>query len=378
MISSKIDKTLLTIVMTMDARKKLECIVKAGDYIRLKKILRNRNIDIVEEYKFINAFLVRMDRREISALSRISQVKHISAVSKASALMHIAKKIMGLDDIILTGKDITIAFIDTGIKQHGDFVLGENRILAFKDFVSDKDYPYDDNGHGTFVAGVASGSGALSGGLYSGVAPKSNIISLKALNHLGEASADKILKAMEWVYDNCRKYNIRVVCMSFGSDPLGYNDPIMSGAEALWREGIVVVAAAGNSGPQFQTIKSPGVSSQIITVGGFNDNRVDNENFEENFFEIADFSSRGPAFSRSKPDLIAPAVDIISCGTNKSYVTLSGTSVATPMVAGLCSLILEEDPLILPSEVKRRLLAKCKPITFNRNIEGYGYPSLRK
>ena len=69
MISSKIDKTLLTIVMTMDARKKLECIVKAGDYIRLKKILRNRNIDIVEEYKFINAFLVRMDRREISAFS---------------------------------------------------------------------------------------------------------------------------------------------------------------------------------------------------------------------------------------------------------------------------------------------------------------------
>ena len=115
MISSKIDKTLLTIVMTMDARKKLECIVKAGDYIRLKKILRNRNIDIVEEYKFINAFLVRMDRREISTFSRISQVKHISAVSKASALMHIAKKIMGLDDIILTGKDITIAFIDTGI-----------------------------------------------------------------------------------------------------------------------------------------------------------------------------------------------------------------------------------------------------------------------
>lgn len=244
----------------------------------------------------------------------------------------------------------------------------ENRILAFKDFVSDKDYPYDDNGHGTFVAGVASGSGALSGGLYSGVAPKSNIISLKALNHMGEASADKILKAMEWVYDNCRKYNIRVVCMSFGSDPLGYNDPIMSGAEALWREGIVVVAAAGNSGPQFQTIKSPGVSSQIITVGGFNDNRVSNENFEENFFEIADFSSRGPAFSRSKPDLIAPAVDIVSCGIDKNYVTLSGTSVATPMVAGLCALILEENPQILPNEVKRRLLAKCKPITFNRNI----------
>lgn len=376
MILSKIDQPLLTIALTMEANNKLECIVKAGDYIRLKKILKNRNIDIIEEYKFINAFLVKMDKKEILNLSQISQVKHISAVTKACALMHIARKIMGIDNINLSGKDVTIAFIDTGIIQHGDFVLGENRIITFKDFVGENTLPYDDNGHGTFVAGVASGSGALSGGYYCGIAPKSNIISLKALDRLGEASADKILKAMQWVYDNQKKYNIKVVCMSFGSDPLGFNDPIMSGAEALWREGVVVVAAAGNSGPQFQTIKSPGVSSQIITVGGFNDNRVDNEHFEENFFEIADFSSRGPAFSRSKPDLIAPAVDIVSCGIDKNYVTLSGTSVATPMVAGLCALILEENPQILPNEVKRRLLAKCKPITFNRNIEGYGYPSL--
>ena len=90
---------------------------------------------------------------------------------------------------------------------------------------------------------------------------------------------------MQWVYDNHKKRNIRVVCMSFGSEPLGYNDPIMSGAEELWKNGIVVVAAAGNSGPEFQTIKSPGVSSRIITVGGFDDNRISAEDFNEKFFE---------------------------------------------------------------------------------------------
>ena len=220
---------------------------------------------------------------------------------------------------------------------------------------------------------MCCGSGALSGGKFSGVAPQANIISLKALDKNGEASADKILNAMEWVYNNHKEYNIRVVCMSFGSEPLGFNDPIMKGAEALWREGVVVVAAAGNSGPEFQTIKSPGVSSQIITVGGFNDNRIEDE-FDKNYFEIAKFSSRGPAFSRFKPDMVAPAVEINSCGIGNKYVKLSGTSVATPMIAGFCALILEAKPFYKPNEIKRILLSSCKPISYNRNLEGFGYP----
>ena len=236
---------------------------------------------------------------------------------------------------------------------------------------------YDDNGHGTFVAGVCSGNGALSGGRFSGIAPQSNIFSLKALDKNGEASADKILKAMEWVYDNHRKNNITVVCMSFGSEPLGLNDPIMSGAESLWRDGVVVVAAAGNSGPEFQTIKSPGVSRTIITVGGFDDNRIE-EKIERRFFEIAPFSSRGPAFKSFKPDLVAPAVDITSCGRDKVYTRLSGTSVATPMIAGLCALLKEYNQNLSPNEIKRKLLASCQPICFNRNLEGYGFPNIEK
>ena len=378
MIKDKIDKVLLNIVETQIEGKKIDCIIRAYDYQRLKRILHNRDIKITSEYPFINSIYAKVNKKELALLSTFSQVKFISALSHASALMNVARKILGVNNIHSGGEGVGIAFIDTGIVKHGDFCMGKNRIIYFKDFVSDKKECYDDNGHGTFVAGVCSGNGALSAGHYSGIAPKSNIISLKALNGLGEASADRILGAMEWVYNNHRNYNIRVVCMSFGSDPLGYNDPIMNGAEALWRAGVVVVAAAGNSGPESQTIKSPGVSSQIITVGGFNDNRIDEENAEKNFFEMADFSSRGPAFARFKPDLIAPAVDIISCGREKPYVILSGTSVATPMVAGLSSLIIERQPKISPIEVKRRLLSCATPICFNRNFEGYGYPQLNK
>lgn len=193
-------------------------------------------------------------------------------------------------------------------------MIGQNRICEFVDFVNGKQQEYDDNGHGTFVCGVCSGSGCLSNFRYSGIAPKTNVFALKALDGKGEASANKILDAMQWVYENHKEKNIKVVCMSFGSEPLGKSDPIMLGAEALWNEGVVVVAAAGNSGPEYQTIKSPGISSKIITVGGIDDNRYDSKSFNRKYFEIADFSSRGPAFRHVKPDIVAPSVDIVSCG----------------------------------------------------------------
>lgn len=374
---NKIDKTLFDKTYAMHEEKKRECIIHCYDYSRMKSILLHRKIKILNEYLFINSLCVLADKKEIEDLSMLSQVKYISSMSKACALMHISRKILGVESAILTGKNINIAFIDTGIFPHNDFCLCGKRIKFFKDFVNDKKSCYDDNGHGTFVAGVCSGNGSMSCGKYCGIAPRSNIISLKALNKQGEAPADKILNAMEWVFDNYKKYDIKVVCMSFGSEPLGYNDPIMAGADALWREGLVVVAAAGNSGPEYQTIKSPGVSSQIITVGGFNDNRI-GEDFNTSYFEPAEFSSRGPAFKRYKPDIVAPSVDIISCSNKNHYTSLSGTSVATPMIAGISALLLENNPNISPFEIKKTLLTCSRPITFNKNFEGYGYPNFSK
>ena len=374
---NKSDKLLFDNAYALKEGSLRECIVNAFDFERTKSILLHKKIKVLNEYLFIKSFRIKATKSQICDLSHLSQVKFLSSVTKVESLMKVAKKVLGVEEENLSGKDVNVAFIDTGIAMHGDFCFGKKRIKFFKDFVNEKKYCYDDNGHGTFVSGVCSGNGALSCGKYSGIAPQSNIISLKALNKQGEASADKILNAMEWVFDNYKKYDLKVVCMSFGSEPLGFNDPIMQGAEALWREGLVVVAAAGNSGPEYQTIKSPGVSSQIITVGGFNDNRID-ESFKNEFFELAEFSSRGPAFQRYKPDLIAPSVDIISCSTKNGYTSLSGTSVATPMIAGLSALMIEHNPKATPFEIKRALLSCAHPITFNKNMEGYGYPEIKK
>ena len=374
----KIDKYLLNKVNVLSSDENLYAFIFSNHVERLKKILNFNKIQIINEYSFINALFCKLKKGDILGLSDYQEIDYISSVMNVNALMYISKKILGTEELFSSGRNINIAFIDTGITPHCDFSLGENRIKFFKDFVNDKSQPYDDNGHGTFVCGVCSGNGNLSALKYSGIAPCSNIFALKALNNKGEASANQILDAMQWVYDNHKKYDIKIVCMSFGSEPIGHNDPIMIGAETLWKEGVVIVAAAGNSGPEYQTIKSPGVSSKIITVGGFDDKRKSNKYFNEEDFDVAKFSSRGPAYQRFKPDIIAPSVDIISCGKDKDYITLSGTSVATPMVAGLVALIYEKYKDITPDEIKRILLSSCKPIVNNKNFEGFGYPQINR
>lgn len=377
-MNSKIDEKLLKNIFCLDLDKKMDCFVYYNNKNVVLHILKERKIEIKNEYLFINAFYCKMKKEDIFYLSKFGEVKFISSLSVATCLMNISREILKVNGFQYLGKGVNIAFIDTGINPHCDFMIGENRIKFFKDFVENKENEYDDNGHGTFVCGVCSGGGNLSKFKFCGIAPKSNLYVLKALNKSGEATANKILDAMEWIYDNHRKKDIKVVCMSFGSEPIGLNDPIMQGANALWRDGVVVVAAAGNSGPKENTIKSPGISPEIITVGGFDDNRFDENSFNKDFFEMANFSSRGPAYRNFKPDVIAPSVDIISCGIEKFYTTLSGTSVATPMIAGFVSLMIERFPNLTPREIKVRLLKSCSSIGFDINSEGYGIPNFTR
>lgn len=374
----KIDQRLFQLIYCLTNDNKIDCFVYYNNKNALLHILQKMKIEIKNEYLFINSFFCRATKEEIYALSKASVVEYISSLSVACCQMNVSRDILKINDFNLLGEGISVAFIDTGINPHCDFMLGENRIKFFKDFIENKNFPYDDNGHGTFVCGVCAGNGYLSKFKYAGIAPKSNIYSLKALNKNGEATANKILDAMEWVFNNHKKEKIKVVCMSFGSEPIGYNDPIMQGANALWQDGVVVVAAAGNSGPKESTIKSPGISPEIITVGGFDDNRFDDKTFNKDFFEMANFSSRGPALRHFKPDVVAPSVDITSCGRSEFYTKLSGTSVATPMIAGFICLMLERFPKLSPQEVKLKLLQSCSSIGFDANSEGYGVPNLKR
>lgn len=376
----KIDPSLYNLTKSQSTRNnEFDCIVYYNSLTNIKNYINYTNCcKVVNEYPFINALGVKISSENIDNFARHKNLNYITSVAKVQTQVNVSKKVSNIDALYkqgLSGKNVTVAIIDTGISPHLDFVYPTNRILAFKDFKSSKKYPYDDNGHGTFIASVLCGNGMISGGEYSGIAPNSNIISLKALDEKGETGALTILEAMQWVFDNKEKYNIKIVCMSFGSNPLGSSDPLKLGAETLWDNGIMVIAAAGNSGPNASTIKSPGISSKIITVGALDDGREDFENIDRQNFSVADFSSRGPAYRFYKPDIIASGVGIVgaSNGLDSRYTKMSGTSVATPIVAGVCALFLEKYNKATPSQIKGLLLNNAIPLTRNRNLEGYGY-----
>ena len=210
------------------------------------------------------------------------------------------------------GQGTTIAVIDSGLYPHPDFTTPENRILGFVDFVNGKKVPYDDNGHGTHVAGDAAGSGMMSEGLHKGMAPKANLIGLKALSGSGSGKTSDIIKAIQWCIQNKDKYNIRVINMSLGHTAQAdyQHDPTDIAVKKAYEAGIVVVAAAGNEGPGPKTVAAPGDSPHAITVGAADDNNTVKDPSDD---KVTDFSSRGPTpGGLMKPDILAPGEAIIS------------------------------------------------------------------
>lgn len=369
---NKIHPNLLSQVSTLN-NNKISCFLYAKNYNELKNKLDSGNIKYIA-YPFMNCFYASLNKNDILKFAKYESVDFITKNTRVFTLIDRAKQFIGLNKLSPISNPPTIAFIDTGISPHLDFLLPFNKIVHFKDFINNRVYPYDDNGHGTFISGVACGSGICSQRKYAGIVPSANIVMIKALDENGETNSQTILDAMQYIYDIRNKYNIKVVCMSFGADYSGKNDPLQQGALALWNSGIIVVAAAGNSGPEHNSIKSPGTGSRIITVGGLDDGRNDNN------IKIADFSSRGPADSRFKPDLIAPSVDITSTSNNFKngfYSTMSGTSVATPIVAGICAILTCQNPKSSPDKIKHILLNMCYPLTHDKNDEGYGYIKLK-
>lgn len=364
MNKNKISSKILEKVSVLENKEPETVVLSSNNFFVTKKFLDQYHYDY-KSFKFANCFSIKADFEDINILSNLEATKYIFdntlvlSESAQSDLMHLNNLTEGK----YLGQNQTICFIDTGINPHFDFILPKSRIIKFIDLVNHKKFPYDDNGHGTFVAGIACGNGAINSA-FNGVSPLANIISIKALNKNGNSNSNVILSAMQWVYENSKAYNIGVVCMSFGADSLMESDPLSNGAEALWKSGITVVAAAGNSGPNPESIKSPGNNPNIITVGALDITNM----------TTAEFSSRGPTIFGTKPDLLAPGTNLVSCGNSPyPYSTMSGTSVATPIIAGICANLKSRHTNIKNNEIKDFLIQHCTPITGNKNIEGAGY-----
>ncbi|MCC7009887.1 MAG: S8 family serine peptidase [Acidobacteria bacterium] len=282
----------------------------------------------------------------------------------------------------LTGAGVGVAVVDSGIAQHPDV---ENRVRLRVDFVNDGSGEADGYGHGTHVAGIIAGGGKGSRGdegtAYIGMAPGAELVSLRVLAADGTGYVSDVILAIEWAIKHKDRYKLRVLNLSLGHEATqAYDvDPLARAVERAVAAGLIVVASAGNLGKSADgtavvgMVVSPGDTPGAITVGALNTHatvgRADDT--------VATYSSRGPVGDpedpsswRIKPDLVAPGNAVVAAGAYGShlwnllperqvigasggtYLTLSGSSMATAVVTGAVAQVLQARPDLTPAQAK--------------------------
>jgi serine protease AprX len=318
-----------------------------------------------DRFTVIDAFAATLTKVQVRALAAQREVTRIEEDARVHAFNSSAQSSFGITkargDVpaldgdgdgspSYSGGDLVAAVIDTGIDAaHPD--LDEGKVLGFKDYVNGRTTPYDDNSHGTHVAGTIAGEGDNGNADGRGVAPAAGLVGVKVLNSAGSGTTSNVVAGIDWVVQNKDVYGIEAINLSLGSS--GCGSDTASDSLAVNRAnaaGIVVAVAAGNSGSGTCTVGTPGAATGALTVGAMADMGV-------NGFKQAYFSSRGKtADGRIKPDLSAPGVSITSAASGTTgYSTKSGTSMATPFVAGTALLMLDANPALTPGDVRSKM-----------------------
>jgi serine protease AprX len=272
-----------------------------------------------------------------------------------------------------TGAGVGIAVLDTGVTPVGDL---QGRVMNGPDLSGENNNTFDSFGHGTVMAGIAAGSGAAAGSKpRTGVAPDANIIAVKVAGANGATDVSTVLAGLSWVGAFHDTYNVKVLNLSWGvpstQDPS--IDPINYAVETLWKMGVTVVVAAGNSGPNSGTIMKPGDDPLVVTVGAYDDKQDATAANDT----VPSWSSQGPtAQGRAKPDLVAPGRTLITTRSpgstietqnpnalvGSAYIKGSGTSEATAVVSGVVALLAQGHPNWTPDQIKYALTSTAVPM----------------
>lgn len=284
----------------------------------------------------------------------------------------------------VTGAGVTVAVLDSGLWEAPGLAKntrGKDRVLARYDAIlnSEADSVFDESGHGTHMTSVLAHSGpvtraGVTPGSFKGVAPDADIVAVKAFNEAGQGDMLDIVRGVQWVIENRSKHNIRVLNLSFAARPRWpyWLDPINQAVMRAWAAGIVVVAAAGNEGPESMSVGSPGNLPYIITVGAVTDSwTIDTRDDDY----IPDFSSRGPTPSAHiKPDIVAPGGHMAGITRPGSTLTqdhpeylissgefvMTGTSQAAALISGVAALLLQMEPELSPDDIKCKLTSSAE------------------
>jgi len=353
-----------------------------------KKLKKDyKDLEIKREWKdLMNGMAITIKRKDLEKIKNLHDVKNVWEDENLTILLDDSVPLINADDVWkeldgsgdnITGNGIKVAIIDTGIAYNhpafepscdtSAFISGNcNKTIYGYDFYNDDNDPYDDNGHGTHCAGIVASENST----YKGVAPNATLLAYKVCSSGGSCPSSNVISGIE----NATLYGADVISISLGG--AGYADNVFqTSIDNAVANGTVVIISAGNAGPRFYTVGSPGATLSAITVGA-----TDKSN------NIASFSSRGfslysnGSIAGIKPDVVAPGVYITStvpfgscthC-TSTGYKSLSGTSMSAPHVAGAIALLKQAYPDWTSSQFKSAISNPALNIGENPNTQGSG------
>ncbi len=317
---------------------------------------------------FVNARLATVSAQALKRLAANPKVRYISydapmvateLYQPVTAYPYAVSMPDGLWREDYAGQGVGVAVIDTGVGSHPDL---DGRVAPVD--LGARYGTTDSIGHGTHVSGIIAGRSA--NGRYVGIAPKAQVYSLRVVGPDGTIREGDLLRALQWVYENRRASNIRVVNISLQSSLAeSYRtSAISAGVEQLWLAGMVVVVSAGNQGAAPNAMYYPPANDPfVITVGAISDNGTPSR--QDDYVPV--WSSRGVTQDGfAKPEVLAPGHRIVaplaprsvladkarSSIIERNYIRLSGTSMAAPVVSGLAAAVLSYNPVLTPDQVK--------------------------
>jgi serine protease AprX len=364
------------------ARGTSRVIIETGDGSSSDRLIQSLHGIPGRSLRLLHAQVAVIPNSALEALAGAQDVQRVRLDRTVYGTMERTGATIGAtwvrNNLGVDGTGVGVAIIDSGVTSwHDD--LGPDRVVHFADFVDFQRTSYDDYGHGTHVAGIIAGNGYDSDGARQGIAPASQLVVLKVLDADGNGYISNVIAALDYAVEHRTQFNIRVVNLSVATGVYeSYNtDPLTLAAKRAVQAGIVVVTAAGNLGrdakgqPQSGGVTSPGNAPWVLTVGAATHNGTTIRSDDT----IAPFSSRGPTYIdyAAKPDVVAPGVGIESLADASSalfamhpaarlwgtvdtatqpYLSLTGTSMAAPVVAGTVALMLQANPALTPNLVK--------------------------
>ena len=334
----KIDSSVVTVLEATGGNVAIPVMVNAPGALDQVTATIPLGVDITQ-LPLVGSVAAFLTPEEIRALGDASFVTAIVADNLVhgfdyQSTMDVTNLTIGLGDVPApadggpAGAGVAVAVLDSGVATNTD--LAASRIVGWKDFVNGQPTPYDDAGHGTYVAGLIAGDGTASlplenGGFatvqFRGVAPAADIVGIKVLDEVGQGRASAVIAGIAWAIAHKDDYNIRVLNISIGGNPVGpiRHDPIAMAVEAAWQRGITVVCAAGNEGD----FGSGGIlSPATIRSSSPSARRTRSRPPTSTDDTVADYSSVGPTLfdEIAKPDLVAPGNRLISLRTLGSYI----------------------------------------------------------